>query len=306
MKKITVFIPPSQSRYQLSGIRYRTTAFNVPADPNVAYIRSWDKGKAGKLYRFTCRCNPAFQCDESQLHCYQFHTYCWDLTEEHLGPELEGNLDTLVMALKYSWGELPSEETDRLHSYRGHYGGPFWLADLMNNEYYLQNDGDPRPPISAKEQFFVLSDPSCISGIQKALENSKRNKDDAFDNSNETQLKASCKGPVDLPPELQLLVLDFLSDILDIGNAAAAFRWHLPDLYWRSRIPCDVFYELNDIPSDEVDWESLAIELGKLLRGCWVLENRMRILRLLYYVRDRFLGMVAQLYRSESESSEIH
>lgn len=151
----------------------------------------------------------------------------------------------------------------------------------------------------------LLSDPSCISGFQKALENSKRNRD-SFNNTNETQLKASYNGPVDLPLELQLLVLDFLSDILDIGNAVAAFQWHLPDPYWISRFPCDVFYELNDIPSDEVDWESLSIELGKLLRGCWALDNRIRILRLLYYVQDRFLGMVGQLYRSGLESSEIH
>ena len=98
-------------------------------------------------------------------------------------------------------------------------------------------------------------------------------------------------GVLELPLELQLHILDYVPEVSNIGNAVLAFQWSLPDSYWKRRFLCDEFYEVEDVPPDDLNWDFLFVEFGKLLKlGPWGLRNRQRIFRILRYTRDQFFA----------------
>jgi hypothetical protein len=91
-----------------------------------------------------------------------------------------------------------------------------------------------------------------------------------------------------LPLDIQQLILDELSEPIDAGNTVVAFHWQLPDAYWRTRFPLDMIFELDEISSDDMDWQYLFIEFGHLARSSRALFNRQRIFTVLRGTRDRF------------------
>ncbi|KAL4785260.1 hypothetical protein BJX76DRAFT_356281 [Aspergillus varians] len=83
-----------------------------------------------------------------------------------------------------------------------------------------------------------------------------------------------------LPAEILLLVADHLPGD-DVAAIQKAMGWYLGDVYWRSRIPTDLFHEVKDLFGEKLDWEFLCLELEKFdayhdheLQGRkWVLEQ---------------------------------
>ena len=100
--------------------------------------------------------------------------------------------------------------------------------------------------------------------------------------------------PLGLPLDIQQLILDNLVRLQDVGNAVAAFHWQLPGSYWRNRFPCDLIFELDDVPQEDLDWQYLFTEVGRLTETSRGLQNRQRIFRILQGTRDRFFKIVEQ------------
>ncbi|KAK2759836.1 hypothetical protein FQN54_002570 [Arachnomyces sp. PD_36] len=291
-----IFQSPSPPRqFRVSEIRYRYdsagVSFSVPGDRRAAPIKYTPASRAA--------------------HWYQFHTYRWDMTERLLGCGRDlaenkhgGKLYSLISALDSAGGGFSSGDTGNVQETE--------LCPLGLEDFFAWVSRNPRSRLSDKEKFSMLSNPSRIPALQKILENSKKARKDLIHQvSSKTSTGAvpnntdairshgqisDSQNQVDLPPELQLLILDFLPDIIDIGNAVKAFRWLVSDSYWKSRFPCEVIHELDDVPLDRVDWEYLSTEFGGLLRqDCWGLENRFRIFRLLCDIRDLGLPRVLNL-----------
>jgi hypothetical protein len=94
-----------------------------------------------------------------------------------------------------------------------------------------------------------------------------------------------------LPLEIALLILDNLCELTDIRGALAVFRWHVPPLYWKTRVPMDLVFELDDVDDlDALDWKSFY---WGILQDIPSFRNRQRIADLLEEVRTRFVERLA-------------
>lgn len=74
-----------------------------------------------------------------------------------------------------------------------------------------------------------------------------------------------------LPPEIQYIILDQLSRKCFANVREAGLKVH--DEYWRSRVPKNLIFELQDIAAtDLVDWEFLCLEIEETVEG-WDLRS---------------------------------
>ncbi|PTU23962.1 hypothetical protein P175DRAFT_014360 [Aspergillus ochraceoroseus IBT 24754] len=82
---------------------------------------------------------------------------------------------------------------------------------------------------------------------------------------------------VRMPMDLQMLVVDHLHEPRDILALGLAFRWRLPETYWRARFPKHLVFEYAALHAVELDWEYLCLGAEKLIatqklwRREWVL-----------------------------------
>lgn len=91
-----------------------------------------------------------------------------------------------------------------------------------------------------------------------------------------------------LPLDIQYIILDLL-DYNDIFNMQQALEWPVGDSYWRSRVPKILFFELEDVEEEGLDWEYLCPRLEQLLASFDPLKNRQRIMRVLQGTKNIFL-----------------
>jgi hypothetical protein len=95
--------------------------------------------------------------------------------------------------------------------------------------------------------------------------------------------------PFNLPLDIRFLLLDILGGV-DVQNAPIAFGWIIPDAYWKSRIPKDIVFELEEVDKTAAtDWKSLCLKLEGLVNTLPELQNRQRILRVLERTKAIFL-----------------
>lgn len=81
-------------------------------------------------------------------------------------------------------------------------------------------------------------------------------------------------------------------DEQDIANLLSAFRWLLPDNYWRARFPKkDVVFEFKDLIHRETDWLYLYLGVLCLLKMSHGLRHRQRILEILTSMHHVFEGL---------------
>lgn len=142
-----------------------------------------------------------------------------------------------------------------------------------------------------------VCDPSKIPGIRRLLRCSRRRRDAGPRTSLHTNSISSKSENrfSKLPPELQIIVLGFLPDIFDFGHAISVFQLCLPDSFWKSWFLRVAVHEVENVSANELDWEFFFMGFKKLLKRCpGGLENRLRIVRILYYTQDRFLELQRQ------------
>ena len=81
-----------------------------------------------------------------------------------------------------------------------------------------------------------------------------------------------------LPLEISLLVAEIIcpiiytqSDVQKIRNMLSVLALNLPDAFWRSRLQSkrDLFFEVDLLETDSVDWQLLWLELMGLLCDKW-------------------------------------
>lgn len=65
-----------------------------------------------------------------------------------------------------------------------------------------------------------------------------------------------------LPGEVLFLIEDLLQSA-EIVAVQQEIGTYLGDVYWRSRIPMDLFHELWQLLDQTLDWEFLCLELEK-------------------------------------------
>ena len=108
------------------------------------------------------------------------------------------------------------------------------------------------------------------------------------------------------PLELKLMVLDFL-DYSDVPSALTALRWNVPAHFWRNRFRSNLFFEINDFPTQDVNWYYLWLASERLLHNKPPpgLVNRCRILRILKAVLHD-LNSYQRLYSVRELSTDLN
>lgn len=94
-----------------------------------------------------------------------------------------------------------------------------------------------------------------------------------------------------LPLEIQWAILDLLG-MEDIVTKLSTIEWPIADVYWRSRIPTKLLFEMVHYSEDSLDWEYICVSLTKLeLSGSfdWF-RSRQRVVGVIEGARDIFDG----------------
>ena len=208
-----------------------------------------------------------------------------------MGPSMvNDNLEPLLRVLPVTWRYLPL--------------GPsrWFMRQLLNIRNRSKELGDIVYTVSETDQqekrselyvYMALSDPSNIPALKQLIERSlykvDRSSESTAQDARYLPLSRRRSGPTGIRPELRIMVLDCLSEPLDVYNAVAAFGWEIPGTYGRSRFPSELIPELNGIPSELINWTTLFTVLGELLRSPPLgFENRKRIIEIVYAVQDQF------------------
>jgi hypothetical protein len=93
-------------------------------------------------------------------------------------------------------------------------------------------------------------------------------------------MQTNCK----LPMELLYMIFDLLPS-QTVANAEEALGVHSSNHFWSSRIPADIFFEVQDITEKEVDWKTLCLRLEQCLES----SEALRVRRYLLDCLDRIL-----------------
>lgn len=103
-----------------------------------------------------------------------------------------------------------------------------------------------------------------------------------------------------LPLELTCTIFDFLGPE-DVRKVLESGEWGLPDFYWRGRL-CETFFELDDVVSDEVDWQKMWLALEPLKETSHEVFNRQRLMRIF----RKFCCKFIEVDREATRDEDIH
>ena len=291
-------------QYKLSGVGYCETqphCLKVPSDRDCiihpSQGRRYKTKKAPEMISLDCQCLLSAGCGMRLLHCHKFHAHCWSLIERIIGSSAEERLDLLITALRDRWKEQPFE-VDKLveDRWEGHWA---WIGFLVDSKPTPFTVSHFLPVVPYKERVTPMTDPFHIPILQSLIKRSRKRRCCKVPRFTRARIpfmtvSKTRPSPLGLPLDIQQLILDNLVRLQDVGNAVAAFHWQLPGSYWRNRFPCDLIFELDDIPQEDLDWQYLYTEVGRLTETSRGLQNRQRIFRILQGTRDRFFKIVEQ------------
>lgn len=94
-----------------------------------------------------------------------------------------------------------------------------------------------------------------------------------------------------LPLEIVELILDHLS-CEEIRSLRRHFSLRVSDSYWRLRSPKDVFFEVQNVNPDSLDWEYFRLEGDQLLHTSESLQSRKCILLTLKDLKETLLDIL--------------
>lgn len=234
------------------------------------------------------------------------HAHCWILIERIIGPEAENNLELLLKICRERFHQNPYD----IHEYRDPETNEptsqpttrWW--NPMQSLSSLDSDvsKDPR-------QSIPLRDPLNIPEIERLINHSAQNKarevtkrksrkwscfvTDSSSLSTERLRSSWYYQVTELSCELVFLILDNLSCHTDIRNALVAFNWKVPEVYWKSRMPTNLIFELQGEQRLELDWKFLCLGIRRLMEQP-NLQNRKRVIELIEEIRRRFWGRMSE------------
>ena len=204
-----------------------------------------------------------------------------------MGPQAEKKLHILTEALLARWKESPR---------------PFRLCGYLGTfANYIKTDDDYRFSL------FVGQDPMHITPVRQLIHESiarraKKREASAVEmiqprsprNLNRCSSEAESLHLLDLPLEIQYMIHDCLG-FEDIESLLHATGWEVSRGYWRSRLPKNIIFELDQInPQVELDWCFYCPQVEPLVTGNPQLRNRGRILQILGETKELFLYLVSQ------------
>jgi hypothetical protein len=155
-------------------------------------------------------------------------------------------------------------------------GGFYWRGEGLSPEFEIFENEDCEEGIflSFKTLSIPLTDPFAVPKIQRLVNRSKgrggprktvsalavttRRKQQQEQKQRRTTSRDEFSPPINLPMDIQELILDELTanaSLSDTANAVDAFYWYLPNKCWKRRLPLDMLVELDGVLYDaDFDW----------------------------------------------------
>ena len=196
---------------------------------------------------------------------YVFHYYCWEILGHLVGKELiEKRLDQVVQAARQYWQVHKGwAYTDPDTLYRAQIDE---VSYVRCESYYYGCD--------------IFVNPWIIPELQNTIQLAQK-----------TVGKRKSSYLSRLPLEISLLVAEIIcpviytqSDVQNLGNMLSVFALNFPDAFWTSRLQTkrDLFFEVDLLEIDSLDWQLLWLGLMDLLSDKWYnssgLAHRERLL----------------------------
>ena len=256
----TVIKTPETTTYRLKGINMMTAdcprLFHAPNDVDIARVSEKQENPEYDPRLFTCFYVAFIKRQTIEMRGqnigFVVHAHCWVFLNRVLG---KTNPNTFIRAARKYWLRHDGE-----YRFMGE-------GDLTFDDFW----GRPE----------VYRSPLIVPEIQDAV---KRN----------THRKAESARPplLDIPLEIMILIVDWTlpvdyttSAVRETQRMLLAFRWILPDTFWKNKnLECVVLTELEPLKdATGVNWQSLILELmGILSDRTWYqssgLANRARVL----------------------------
>ncbi|KAK2754248.1 hypothetical protein FQN54_007127 [Arachnomyces sp. PD_36] len=327
-----VFQPSAGSRFRLSGTgRYDGSSRDASHRDFLKVV--WDRDSnnvhrpqvdnAREVDWFIGEIN-FLDSDNEQVypHGYIVHAHCWILIERMIGPEVENNLELFLEICRerfhenpydiHEYRDLESSEPTSQPTYR--WWNPLQSASSLDpSRHHPDVQKDPRKSIPLRDplntaEITTLINHSAQNKARETIKRKTRKWSSTISDPSSSSTSGQAKSPnfyqvTQLPCDIMLLILDNLSHHTDIRNALIAFDWSPPDIYWKSRVPKDLIFELQDGNhwEDDLDWKFLGLGIVKLLEQP-SLRNRKRVLRLVDEIGRRFWERMAV----RTDQSEIN
>ncbi|XHG06785.1 hypothetical protein AWENTII_009965 [Aspergillus wentii] len=286
---------PAQNSFFLSGVgqmgfwnnvrgSLEPLPITVPLSQNTVMIGGYDGASDGVASAYWTR--MLFTEDDDQdLHYtprgYVLHERCWWLAKRLIGASvLERNLNLFAAVLH-------DRRDDILAS--GSFGpseGSFYVREIMTvgAKRFLRN-----PQRYMRKHMNILEDPRYFHGRDPVNITEIR---DLVDEARRRLMMLPKAALISAPIDVQCLIADCIDSQRDLNNMLVAFRWQLPDAYWRGRFPEDIIFEYDGFKNEQIDWQYLSRGVEQLLKTCQGLRNRRRILRLLDGIKKAFLNWI--------------
>lgn len=228
---------------------------------------------------------------------YFIHERCWQLARRMIGSStLEANLDLFVISFHHTWEHIrPAYGQSECFLY----DRAMWdvSADefLENPGKYLQKhiarfDNDP--------EHILIRDPVNIPELRELVNEATQRR------QKEPQTQSSPEGGLKLcfiPLDLQCLVVNALESWKDISSVLIAFRWWLPDGYWRVRFPKEIVFEYENLIYQEVDWQYLYLGTLRLFETSHGLRHRQLIMENLGVMCHAFWDLMKEHGKQKSD-----
>lgn len=259
---------------------------------------------------------PGMDPDEAASwmpHGYIIHENCRLLLDK-LFPEAESDLELLLKICRERYSESGLGLSNLEHLREG--GSTYYFFNDYPLEKYHRQGAHLCDPLDI---------PAADSLIQRALHDTRREETKRKtrrwrrrDTSDDAVGRGSMTHRPDtqdllgygLPYDIILSVLDQVDNYADLQNVLAAFRWVMPETYWRQRLKTLasrngtlLVFELTDAlfdikkntgePGDssgttQFRWKTLYLGTLRLMEEDPNMRNRARIFTLIDNIRDRF------------------
>ncbi|OJJ01318.1 hypothetical protein ASPVEDRAFT_191120 [Aspergillus versicolor CBS 583.65] len=240
---VPVLFHPSKPISRLSGISYfidrdhRFYTLQVPWDEHTGIIRSNDgetEHDNKHLLATALRDEVHDEPHPDRLRGLVVHDRCWQVLRKHRIWKRSGeDIDQITRALL----SRTARDWERT---------PLIPLALDLNEHW-------RNPIASEE-----TDPLHSRYVQYLICRARRRTHRRFKVMQNRQKNHLNR----LPGEVLFLIADLLQSP-EIVAVQQAIGTYLGDVYWRSRIPMDLFHELRELLDQTLDWEFLCLELEK-------------------------------------------
>lgn len=227
---------------------------------------------------------------------YPIHAHCWVLVDRIIGFGLvEVNKKIFLKAIKQFWTENPR----------------LWLrAPWRNCGYEVDSDPDPVPdfsgytsePESESHEPYALpvwENPVIVPRVQEIIEQATLSQKTE---SNSRQSPPSVVSQIPLDIAIQIVEFTKRASTTDTRNLLAAFRWRLPDNYWKSCCNMDLIFEYDDLQKTNirVDWQIIGLATEELMEDPdWErntgLGTRRWIFHQLEQIKTRFLDFLERV-----------